>query len=248
MPEQFVHARLKIERANKHIADVKSLLSTLASSYVSTIELNPQPPYNEAIKHDICNRDKLVAELALLTGDAVHNLKCALDYAWIGIVERLIPSALGDFTNFPVRSTEDQLKAALKGLQINSCAPALFDRIVRDIRPYNGGNDSIWAIHRLDILDKHKLLIPVIEFVAITGIEVENESGEIKRNGFTWRTPKKAPFYIPIPPGWHVRNKGQLTTGVVFDERTPVQDMQVSDMLSAFAIQTINAVDLLEYL
>jgi hypothetical protein len=239
---------LKIERANKHIADVNKLISALPKSHVSTVELNPNPPGNEAIKHDIRNRDKIVDNLALIIGDAVHNLKCALDYAWIGALERFVPDALGNFAKFPVFSTRYKLENALVGRKINTAAPKLYKRIVCDIQPYHGGNDSIWAVHRLDILDKHRLLVPVIEFVSITGIEVENERGEIERGGFTWATAQKAPFYIPIPPQWHVKNKGQLTIGIAFDEGTPSDGMDVADMLATYSIQVLNVVQVLEQL
>jgi hypothetical protein len=244
----FEGALRKIERANKHISEVKAVVASFPEFHTSSVEINPEPPGNEAIKHDISNREKLVSDLALQIGDAVHNLKCALDYAWIGAIERFAPSALGNFAKFPVRHTEDELKAALIGREIDFSAPALFNRIVSDIQPYEGGNDSIWSIHKLDILDKHRLLIPIVEFAAISGIEVENERGEIERNGFTWITPQKAPFYVPVPPGWHVRSKGELTSGIFFDEGTPVRGMDVPDMLATFSIQALNVVELLQYL
>ena len=31
--------------------------------------------------------------------------------------------------------------------------------IIKDIKPYKGGNDVLWRLHRLNILDKHRLLL-----------------------------------------------------------------------------------------
>jgi hypothetical protein len=35
-------------------------------------------------------------------------------------------------------------------------------QIVRDLEPYHGGKHSLRALHDLDVLDKHKLLIPAL--------------------------------------------------------------------------------------
>ena len=40
MIERFAAARLKIERANKHIGDLDRIVSALPDSYVATIEPN----------------------------------------------------------------------------------------------------------------------------------------------------------------------------------------------------------------
>jgi hypothetical protein len=39
-------------------------------------------------------------------------------------------------------------------------------RIVEEWEPYNGGKHSIRALHDLDILDKHRLIVPQVFFVA----------------------------------------------------------------------------------
>jgi hypothetical protein len=32
---------------------------------------------------------------------------------------------------------------------------------VRALQPWRGGDDRLWLLHRLDIIDKHRLLVPV---------------------------------------------------------------------------------------
>jgi hypothetical protein len=34
-------------------------------------------------------------------------------------------------------------------------------RLVENLKPYKGGDEALWRIHELDILDKHKAIIPV---------------------------------------------------------------------------------------
>jgi hypothetical protein len=240
----FAESKLKIDRANKHIADVQAIIRTLPDSYTATEEINPQAG-NKVIKHDLSNRQIAVADLALIIGDAVHNLKCALDYAWVGTIERLAPSALGNFAKFPIFATVDKLKIALHGAKIDRSSPALFDFIVGNIKSYEGGNHTLWSIHRLDILDKHRLLIPVLQMAAVDGIEVQNERGKVVK-GFTWGSLEQPPYFVPIESGWHIKNKGQISIAIIFDERTPVYSMDVPDMLATFSIGTLNIVQLLE--
>lgn len=33
--------------------------------------------------------------------------------------------------------------------------------IFENLRPYRGGDEAFWRLHQLDILDKHKAIIPV---------------------------------------------------------------------------------------
>jgi hypothetical protein len=137
------------------------------------------------------------------------------------------------------------MEGALRGIKIDRSAPALFARIVNDIKPYDGGNDSIWSIHVLDVDDKHRLLLPIIEFASIQGIEVEHESGKILP-GSTWGTSEKPPYYVPIEVGWHVKNKGKVSFSVLFDEGPRFQFSDIRDMLHTFSIQVFNVVQLLE--
>ncbi|HWZ44300.1 MAG TPA: hypothetical protein VNW97_12550 [Candidatus Saccharimonadales bacterium] len=238
-------SRLKIERANKHIADIRARIHALPDFYTATIEINPQTG-NEVIKHDLSDRT-VITDVALMIGDAVHNLKCALDYAWAQTINRLVPTAVSKFSKFPVRSSKDELESALKGREIDIAAPQLFKLVVFDIKAYAGGNDSIWCLHQLNILDKHRLLLPVVTFGAIEGIELENEHEEIVRGG-TWGTTQQTPYYVPVQSGWQIKNKGHVSVAVVFEEGTPVQGMEVADMLSTFAINVLSVTQLLEIL
>jgi hypothetical protein len=44
--------------------------------------------------------------------------------------------------------------------------------ILDDIRPYKKGGDStLCALHELDIMDKHKLLVPVVSQATVSGLD-----------------------------------------------------------------------------
>jgi len=76
-------ARLKLRRADKHIEDLEHAIERLRTSLTVTADIE-QDSGCEFIKCDFANiEDKdTFDDLALMIGDAVHNLKCALDHAW----------------------------------------------------------------------------------------------------------------------------------------------------------------------
>jgi hypothetical protein len=244
MSDAFHSARCKIDWAKQHISEVEAIVSALPNNALATVEINPHRG-NEVLKHDLRDRDKIINEIALMLGDAIHNLHCALDHAWMSVLSQLSPASINNQTKFPIFPVRDKVEAALRGVKIDSTAPALFDLVLGQIKPYDGGNESIWSIHTLDIDDKHRLLLPIIEYASIHGIEVEDEQGKVVKGG-TWGTSEKPPYYVPIPLGWHFKEKGNVAFSVLFDEGPTFQFADIRDMLWTFAIQVLNVIQALE--
>jgi hypothetical protein len=148
---------LKTERAEKHIADLESVVSAFLKT----------GPYEEVIEE--CGdgrsvyRARVIAQpeprWGLILGDAVHNLRSSLDHLAVALVKAHGVVAPSDETAFPfakaAKDFEDQLKRRVAG-----ASQAAMDKI-RTLKPYPDGNDALWGLHRLDIVDKHHLLIPV---------------------------------------------------------------------------------------
>jgi hypothetical protein len=103
----FQDARLKIDRANKHIRDIERRIRSLEDSYSATIQINPKFGYQE-IKYDLSDKTA-IEDISLLIGDALHNMKCALDYGWLIILERYAAAAIGNKTQFPAYASFDAL-------------------------------------------------------------------------------------------------------------------------------------------
>jgi len=103
--------------------------------------------------------DKLLALLAMEVGDAVHNLRTALDHlAWQLALERYAgrPPSKPEEVYFPIAESATKFK----GLRtIAHFDPARTKRL-RLLQPYNSPDGRvIRALHKLDIRDKHRLLI-----------------------------------------------------------------------------------------
>jgi hypothetical protein len=246
----FKTARLKIQRANQHIADIDDQISQFRSPDLQSIshEINPQT--GDQFLHYDLKKSLPLEELALVIGDAIHNLKTATDHGWYTLLSLVAPKiAQSKYTKFPVYNTKSQLESALEGRKINSTHPSLFDFVVNDLRPYSeGGNNLLCVIHGLDITDKHKLLIPLARVSAVVDTVLENDAGESTK-GESWGTMNDIlPITIPISSKlkFKVKEYGYLAFDVVFNEGSPVQQLAISSTLRNFREITFGAIEAME--
>src|SRR5919108_1570081 len=93
--EQFRAAKLKIKRANKHIADIEAVINALPDTYAARLKNDPKTG-DKLVEYGLKGSQEITSDLALMIGDAIHNLKSALDYAWIGVLEKHIPPVRGN--------------------------------------------------------------------------------------------------------------------------------------------------------
>jgi hypothetical protein len=160
----FDGSRLKIKRANKHIDDLGSSITAYIDSkfYGLGFEKNPQTG-KRSIKFEII--DPMPCDVPLFIGDAIHNLRCALDLAAWDIVT-MAGGTPSKYLHFPFANSRQDLVGTINGGEIKIAGKGIIDLIVDVIKPYKGGNDALYGLHDLDILDKHRILIPVISIAA----------------------------------------------------------------------------------
>ena len=114
----FKDGHLKVKRANKHIADLKGTIFALKESSTVRVQKNNHTGANELI-HTL-EFAKYADDIALIVGDAIHNLRSALDFAWVSMLQNNVPTADLDRAKFPVYPTPEDLKGALNGIDINA--------------------------------------------------------------------------------------------------------------------------------
>ncbi len=158
---EFRDARLKVQRADKHIEDLEAAILSLKESYTATVDENNETGHQELI-HAIPEFAEAMDNLSLIAGDAIHNLRSALDFAWVSTLKKHIPTADLDRAKFPVYPSRETLEGALNGININPTSnSAIFNCIVTDIQPYRGGKllEVPSTLNKLDICDKHLVLL-----------------------------------------------------------------------------------------
>jgi len=140
----FANAHLKVERANKHIADIEERLRTSSDNYGPSLHFNMTAGQQEL--HYGFTDHTLRSDIALAVGDAVHNLHSALDIVWYGAVGNMSPAARTRRTKFPIyeQMTRDQLETTLVKGQIHA---KLVSFVVDTVKTYGGGDEDILALH-----------------------------------------------------------------------------------------------------
>jgi hypothetical protein len=179
--------RLKIKRAKEHIDDLIRAVDEFFAE--------PPPPYTFRVEDeydtgDLVYRavvnpysDKWLSDVALIAGDAIHNLRSALDFvAWQLVeVNGTRPSRR---TSFPVADSWKEFENAGPGYIKGASEQAV--ELLRKVRPYKGGNNALWRLHRLDVADKHRLLLAV--------------QGSYKDVTGTWRAGDGKEFRVRLAP------------------------------------------------
>jgi hypothetical protein len=232
--DQFRDARLKIERAKHHIADLHSKVQILSvgSFHVLTVENNPQTG-NDVLKIEIVQFSSSASEFALIIGDALHNLESALDHAINEVVFRPLKS-YDDHTKFPFKSTRDKLVSSINGALIHRASVAVCNFIVDTVKPYDGGNSALLALNDLNNVDKHRLLLPVVHINVINGIRIKNGGHE---EVFDQVISGGRRFVSHDLPGrdFKVTNKGTASILVLFDKGTVWEGKPILPTLSQVA-------------
>jgi hypothetical protein len=160
MVNYILRLHLKIERAKKHILDLESEWTAFLKSGGYVIapddDLNKRErSYRVSIAKDIPDA------ISLIAGDAIHNLRSALDHVAYCLVS-IGTGRPGPFPGiyFPVAETPAKYKTAFPG-KVQGMRQDAIDAL-SIIEPYGGGKGEIlWQLHSLDNIDKHRLLLTV---------------------------------------------------------------------------------------
>lgn len=126
-------------------------------------------PYEGGIRHDDATNERVYflksvrqppIGLASLVGDILHNLRSALDH----LAHELVVVGTGNegphrHVYFPLSEDATRFEAETPG-KVKGMRPEAIAAI-EALKPYRGGNNVLWRLHRLNIIDKHRTLIIV---------------------------------------------------------------------------------------
>lgn len=166
---RFTDARLKVERAQRHVNEINAILIAYIQSDSCKIIVEEDPHTGQNLLKLVSNAGP-PSELALAIGDAAHNLRASLDYVTSAIV-----GVANDRVHFPMQATREELVASDHLRRIEIANPKIAETILDEIKPY-GADDLLFPLTRLDNTDKHKLLIPVFAITGVTGVNFEDSN------------------------------------------------------------------------
>jgi len=154
---QFLQsARNKLARANKHIADldreVMTFLNTNPYAIVQEPDAQGRPNH---VTHKIKLVRDLPPDLPEIVGDAAVNLRAALDRAGFEIAVAAGKTNPRN-TYFPIYQSEIEFEKSARGLCKD--IPDEIFAFIRELKPYKGANDFLYALNRIAVADKHTIV------------------------------------------------------------------------------------------
>ena len=152
----FESARLKLDRAKHHIRDLQLVFASIRDN-----------PDLIRIEHDaaagmvtarIIDPD-FPASLPLIIGDAIHNLRTALDHAMWELIG-LDGGTQDRSIAFPARRWRVEYEAACNRIKTprNDTRKFLISLACHE----HGGGEKIYGLHILDNSDKHAIITPTV--------------------------------------------------------------------------------------
>ena len=151
---------VKLERAEKHISDLVAEMSAFQGKHRDFIGRKVDAQGDQVIYVKYVPKVPLI--ISAIAGDILQNLRSTLDHLAFRIVtspkrSTSITIPLKDIY-FPFGETMNEYLTSPRRGVIESASAEAVKRIDA-LKPYKGGNDSLWHLVRLNNIDKHRLLL-----------------------------------------------------------------------------------------
>jgi hypothetical protein len=217
----------KIERAYKHISELKSAI--LAFKETNPYAVRPQAnPQTGQINYCVAEAPDVPFPVQVISGEIIQNLRSALDYLIVQLldVEGKKPNTK---TGFPVYDSIEKYEADPFG-KIKLIRRKESINAITATKPYKGGNDALWKLHQLNIRDKHHMLIVAgMSFGTVDAFSHFKRMGimpsEIDTKGLVWRVagksricPLKVGDVLFRSPSAEVDEQIKFTCEIAFNE------------------------------
>lgn len=190
--ERLNRIQAKLGRAKRHLSDLEIEVRTFLASH----------PYEIAARRDARTRevvyyatrvDDVPLTIAVITADVLQNLRKSLDHLACELVF-VAGSSPTRNSGFPIFGSAAIYKAQapekVQGMRKNAVD------VIDAIKPYKGGNDTLWRLHGLGNIDKHRLLMTVglaYRFQSVTPKVLAYLSKAWSGRAGAWPTPEAAP-------------------------------------------------------
>ncbi|MDO6422301.1 hypothetical protein [Saccharophagus degradans] len=201
-------ANLKVNRAKKHLKELEKFLS-VNKPFRYCVETN----FKTGQRATFADRNEdLANDAGIIIGDIVHNLRAAMDHVYWECTESYSRSdGERKSIQFPISASEESLqKSVLPGLPKRVSAE--FAQALESLNPHRGdtGNNLLYAIHDLDVSDKHKLLIPTGNFTQISRDNIKKELPDFPNMSGGFGNCRRDVVWKIQPMTWTQRRKAKI--------------------------------------
>jgi hypothetical protein len=159
MAIDFYGPNLKVKRAEHHIGTLEAMFGQYVDENVKRFQTGNRNTFQKTIFPE---------HTPTVLGDALHNLRAALDHAY-HIVADANGAISDDHRRFPFGKDKQSVSASIDGHKKNATTPSdkVISAILDEVQPYEGGKLGLYGLHRLDITDKHQVLISTVSRMAV---------------------------------------------------------------------------------
>ena len=158
----------KIERAKQHITDLNRRINAYIAKGEICAVVRRHPDRREGTVFIETNPTH-PALFGLIIGDAVHNLRSALDLlVWPMVRDRTKAPWNVQFPMGTKAVTDEIYKQTIRSRQIHLAGENVVNALIA-IRPYPGGDELLAGLNALNIADKHRMILTMTEDLTLDG-------------------------------------------------------------------------------
>jgi hypothetical protein len=221
----------RYERGVKHLDDFYAAFGAFRRENPHKIGMKTDPQTGD-VTYYLTHVPEIPLDLSIIAGDALHNFRSTLDHLAWKLVEAAGKTPR-DQTGFPIFDSEANYRS-YSPKKVEGMRPIAIERI-HNLRPYRGGNNDLWILHRLDIIDKHRLLLTLATGRFAGGMSSKERAKAVA----AWDSRYGSPAPSLLAHGILIKNTtdGLLKTG---DELKTVPAAEAEDPLVVYFDITIN--------
>ena len=160
MRDDLVYAQASVDWAVANFPALEKRTSDWVNGnlYSDIKDAGPNSPNNVLV---IVEREPLPISIQVEVGAYINAIRSGLDILATTLAYRhRVPNP--DNTYFPVAGDDVAFQGGnYKGNKFVKALPATERAIIESLKPYKGGNDTLWTLHHLDIVRKHRRLLAV---------------------------------------------------------------------------------------
>ena len=244
--ELFYEAKLKVKRADHHIAELNEILNAFLKTdfYRLSVEKDVDAGLYSLQFRIITG---LPENVPIIISEIVQPLRSALDYVMCVMVTQAGGSCSREIY-FPIRETREEVETNIKNGQMKKLTTAIIDFILDGIKPYKeGGNDAIYGLKELNNIDKHRHLMPVTYVAALK--DVTGKAGGFHLSGCTIVVSEGRKLnLIGMPTEFEFEGYGKPAFVVAFDKGQPFEGQAVIPTLVQLSKEVSDIIDTLNYM
>jgi hypothetical protein len=227
----FLGTRLKIKRAERHLRELANAARQLPMKRGYRFLLAPRVQAGQV--EIVYQPTPMPLEFAAVIGDATHNIRSAFEFAAVALTIPPIGKGKPEDAYFPTGKDRGEFEFALTRKMKGAPSAAL--RLVEELEPYPGGKFGLRALHELDNLDKHKLLIPSVAHLRIDILEAFYRGESRSLSGADFRSVDEGKRFVALIdcPGitsldeFRIGGKFKATLNITFRKGQPFEGQAI---------------------